>query len=255
MFFDTHCHLNSDELFIKKDQLIKEANENNVKMIVVPGYDYDSSKKVFELIKENNIFGAIGLQPEEITKDNIDGVFNLFSLIPDNPKIVAIGEIGLDYYWEKDKAKQEIQKQVFIKQIEVANKYKLPIIVHSRDAINDTLMILRKHKPLYGGIMHCYSGPKEMMNDFINLGMYISLGGPVTFKNARTPKDVAANIDLNYLLIETDSPYLTPVPNRGKRNEPSNVVYTAKKIMEERGLDEETFLAQINKNYDELFKL
>ena len=110
MFFDTHCHLNSEELFIKKDELIKEANENNVKMIVVPGYDYDSSKKVFELIKEKNIFGAIGLQPEEITKDNIDGAFSLFSLIPDNPKIVAIGEIGLDYYWEKDKAKQEIQK-------------------------------------------------------------------------------------------------------------------------------------------------
>ena len=105
MFFDTHCHLNSDELFIKKDELIKEAHDNNVKMIVVPGYDYDSSKKVFELIKEKNVFGAIGLQPEEITKDNIEGIFNLFSLIPDNPKIVAIGEIGLDYYWEKDKAK------------------------------------------------------------------------------------------------------------------------------------------------------
>lgn len=255
MFFDTHCHLNSEELFIKKDELIKEANENNVKMIVVPGYDYDSSKKVFELIKEKNIFGAIGLQPEEITKENIDGVFSLFSLIPDNPKIVAIGEIGLDYYWEKDKAKQEIQKQVFIKQIEIANKYKLPIIVHSRDALNDTLMILRKHKPLYGGIMHCYSGPKEMMNDFINLGMYISLGGPVTFKNARTPKEVALNIDLNYLLIETDSPYLTPHPYRGTQNAPKYVTLVAQEIANIRNEDISVIEKITTQNAMKVFKV
>ena len=144
---------------------------------------------------------------------------------------------------------------MFIKQIEVANKYKLPIIVHSRDAINDTLMILRTHKPLYGGIMHCYSGPKEMMNDFINLGMYISLGGPVTFKNARTTKDVATNIDLNYLLIETDSPYLTPHPYRGTENAPKYVTLVAQEIANIRNEDISVIEKITTKNAMKVFKV
>ena len=142
---------------------------------------------------------------------------------------------------------------MFIRQIKIANKLNKPVIVHSREALGDTYQILKDN--LCRGVLHCYSGSYELAKEFVKLGYYISIGGPVTFKNAKEPLEVAKNIPLDKLLIETDSPYLTPVPNRGKRNEPSNVVYTANKIMEERGLDEETFLAQINKNYDDLFKL
>ncbi len=230
MLFDSHCHLNSDELFFKYKELIKDAKNNGVEMILVPGYDFISSKRVFDIIKEKNIFGAIGLQPEEIEKTDIDALFKLFNEAKENKKIVAIGEIGLDYHWEKDEKKQELQKELFIKQIEIANKLKLPIIVHSRDAIQDTYNILNTHRPLMGGVMHCYSGPQEMVNSFIKLGMYISLGGPVTFKNAHIPKLVAQAVDLNYLLIETDAPYLAPHPLRGTQNSPSNISFVATEI-------------------------
>lgn len=230
MIFDTHCHLNSDELYENHKEIIKSANEKGVNLILVPGYDDISSMRVFNLVKEKNIYGAIGIQPEEIKHTNIDKMLELFSLCKDNKKIVAIGEIGLDYYWEKDEGTKNKQKEIFIKQIEIANELGLPIIVHSRDALKDTLDILKEHRPLKGGVVHCYSGPKEMIYDFISLGMYISLGGPVTFKNAKTPKEVAKEIDLNYLLVETDSPYLAPHPLRGTQNVPGNVPLVVEEI-------------------------
>lgn len=253
MLFDTHCHLNSDELYPKYKELIKEAKDSGVELIIVPGYDLLSSQRVLELIKEVSIYGAIGLQPEEIDKTDVNALFDLFKTVKDNKKIVAIGEIGLDYYWEKDENKKQVQRELFIKQIEIANELKLPIIVHSRDALQDTYEILKCHQPIMGGVMHCYSGPKEMVNEFIKLGMYISLGGPVTFKNARVPKEVATSIDINYLLIETDSPYLSPHPLRGTENKPSNVKLVGEEIARLRNMELDDLEAITLKNATKLF--
>lgn len=253
MLFDSHCHLNSDELYVKYPEIIKDAKENGVEIIVVPGYDYESSLRVFDVVQEKNIYGAIGLQPEEISHTNIEEMLSLLEKTKENNKIVAIGEIGLDYYWEKDENNKKIQRELFIKQIEIANNLELPIIVHSRDALLDTLNILKEHRPVKGGVMHCYSGSKEMVNEFIKLGMYISLGGPVTFKNARVPKEVASSIDLNYLLIETDSPYLAPHPYRGTENKPSNVRIVANAIAELRNMKVKDLEDITFKNASELF--
>lgn len=255
MLFDSHCHLNSDELFIKAKELIKKAEANNVKVIMVPGYDLESCNRIFELIKEKNIYGAIGIQPEEINDKNYQGVYKLFELIKDNSKIKAIGEIGLDYYWEKDENKKELQRKIFIEQIEIANELNLPVIVHCREALLDTYEILKSHRPKCGGVMHCYSGPKEMLKQFIDLGMYISLGGPVTFKNARVAKEVAKEIDINYLLIETDSPYLTPHPFRGTQNEPSNVALVAKEIAMIKGMEIKEIEKKTFENACHLFRI
>ena len=164
-------------------------------------------------------------------------------------KCDAVGEIGLDYHWYKDT--KEKQKELFIKQIKIANDLNKPIIVHAREALADTYEILKKYP--CRGVLHCYSGSSELAKEFVKLGYYISIGGPITFKNTKEPLEVVKSVPLDKLLIETDSPYLTPVPNRGKRNEPSNVVYTATKIMDTIGVDKETFLKQINVNYDSLF--
>lgn len=255
MIFDTHCHLNSDELYENIEEIIKRAKNVGVDFIMVPSYDYESNLKVFELIKREGIYGAIGLQPEEIDKPDSLKIFDLFARIKAFPKIKAIGEIGLDFYWEKDPAKQEKQKEIFIKQISIANELGLPIIVHSRDALNETYQILKKHKPIYGGIMHCYSGPKEMLKDFIDLGMLISLGGPTTFKNAKTPKEVAKAIDLDKLLVETDAPYLAPHPLRGTRNEPANICLTIKEIASIKEISEEDIIKHTYENACRIFKI
>ena len=163
---------------------------------------------------------------------------------------MAIGEIGLDYYWEKDNHKS--QQELFIKQIELAEKLNKPIIVHSRDALQDTFDIMKNYK--VKGVLHSYSGSIEMAKEFTKLGYYISLAGPVTFKNAVKPKEVATLVDIDKLLIETDCPYLTPVPFRGKRNEPMYVKHTGKYIAQLRNMDEKDLQKQLCVNYDNLFK-
>lgn len=253
MIFDTHCHLNSEDLYEYADELIESARKKGVSAIMVPGYDYDSCLKVFELIKKNHIYGAIGLQPEEIFKTNFEDFFPLFAKAKSENKIKAIGEIGLDYYWEKDEKKREKQREIFIKQIQIANEMHLPIIVHSREAINDTYKILKEHKPLCGGIMHCYSGPAEMVKQFTDVGMYISLGGPVTFKNAKTPKEVAKIVSIDNLLVETDAPYLAPHPLRGTQNKPENIVLVLKIIEEIRQCPFEYICEQTYKNACKIF--
>lgn len=168
-----------------------------------------------------------------------------------NENVTAVGEIGLDYYWDKDNHPQ--QQAAFIRQIELANRVNKPILVHSRDAINDTLTLLREHPAARRGIIHCFSSSREMAREFVKLGYTIGLGGPVTFKNAKTPKEVAADVDLAHLQIETDCPYLTPVPYRGKRNEPMYLPLTAKTILELRGMEEETLKQSLWDNYQALF--
>lgn len=232
---DTHCHLFKDD-YEDIEDVIKKMGNN---IMIVSGTNDLDNLEVIELCdKYPNIYGTIGIHPTEIksiTKDS-------FKIIEDNlnnPKIVGIGEIGLDYYWSKEN--KEVQKEVFISQIELARKYKKCIVVHSREALNDTYEILKNYKDVKVDI-HCFSSSLEMANNFINLGCKLGIGGVLTFKNNIKLKDVVSKIDLKHILLETDSPYLTPEPNRGKRNEPYNIIYIAEKIAELKGISTDEVL-------------
>lgn len=254
VLFDTHCHLNNDDLYNSIDQIILNAKSNNVKYFLVVGYDKQSSLRAIELAtKYDFIYAAIGFHPTEIdvSEEDFDEVMSLLK----HPKVVALGEIGLDYYWVEDKTQQEKQKQYFIKQIKIANEHHLPICVHDREAFEDCLNILKQHTPIYGGVMHCYSGPADKINELIKLGMYISLGGPVTFLNGKKPKESAHSTPLDRLLIETDSPYLSPHPFRGKQNEPANVLLVAKEIALIKALSVEEIGKITTENASKLFHI
>ena len=251
---DTHCHLNDEQLYQDLDNVISRALQTGVDKMIVIGWDKASSELAIKLAEQYPfIYACVGFHPENL--DGIDEktlyeVLNLSS----HPKVVGIGEIGLDYHWEKDPTKREIQKEFFIKQIEYANKVGLPISVHNREAFQDTLNILKEHKPI-GGVMHCYAGSVENIHDIINLNMYIGLGGPVTFKNAKTPKEVAAEVPLERLVLETDSPYLSPHPLRGTVNEPSNIILIADEIANLRNMSKKHLLEVVYDNSCKLFNL
>ena len=218
MIIDSHVHLNDEELFPRIEEIIERAKSNGVKAFICIGYDRESSELAIEIASMyKEVYSAIGIHPSAAKHYNKSDLEWLEANIK-NEKVVAIGEIGLDYYW--DKSNEIKQKELFISQIELANNNNLPIVVHMRDATNDTFEIIKdkKRKDLQG-VMHCYSGPTEYVDKFIDLNMYISLAGPVTFKNARIPKEVAKIIPLTKLLVETDAPYLAPMPHRGKIND------------------------------------
>ena len=226
MFFNTHTHLNSEQLYDQRDEYIKKAIDNGVSQLVVAGYDLESSKKAVSIAHEYPfIYATVGISPNDCKNTTDEDLSEIEELLKDS-KVVALGEIGLDYYW--DETPRDKQKDVFLKQIQIAKQLNKPVVIHSRDAYEDTYDILKEAK--HFGIMHCYSGSLEMARRYIEIGFEISLAGPVTFKNAKVPKSVAQNIDINHLMIETDCPYLTPHPFRGKQNEPANVVYIAKEI-------------------------
>lgn len=247
-YLDSHCHINDESYLEDLDEVLDRMLLNKVNKAMLVCVSLDDYQRTLNIKKEGIEFKkAIGVYPEYTDMD-LDTFNKYVELMK---QCDAVGEIGLDYHWYKDTKDKQIE--LFIRQIEIANKLNKPVIIHAREALGDTYQILKEHR--CNAVLHCYSGSYELAKEFIKLGYYISIGGPVTFKNAKEPIEVAKNIPLDRLLIETDSPYLTPVPNRGKRNEPSNVVYTAKKIMEIRGIDEESFLNQINKNYDSLFNI
>ena len=231
MIFDTHCHLNHDELYERIDEVIEDAKKTGVQKFLVVGYDKLTSLRAIEIANQYDCcYAAIGFHPTEIFDLSEEDYEEVMSNV-DNPKVVAIGEIGLDYHWIKDLNQRELQKQYFIRQIEFANEHHLPICVHNRDSNEDCFTILKEHRPLFGAIMHCYSGSVEMMHELVKFDkFYISLGGPVTFTNAKTPKAVAEEVPLERLLIETDSPYLTPHPHRGEKNEPKYICLVEEEI-------------------------
>ena len=251
---DTHCHLNDEQLYQDLDNVISRALQTGVEKMIVIGWDKASSELAIKLAEQYPfIYACVGFHPENldgVDEKTLHEVLNL-SL---HPKVVGIGEIGLDYHWEKDPTKREIQKEFFIKQIEYANKVGLPISVHNREAFQDTLNILKEHKPI-GGVMHCYAGSVENIHDIINLNMYIGLGGPVTFKNAKTPKEVATEVPLERLVLETDSPYLSPHPLRGTVNEPSNIILIADEIANLRNMSKKHLLEVVYDNSCKLFNL
>jgi len=249
-YLDSHCHINDVESY--KDDL-NEVLEKMVSNDVLKCLIISLNPKEYEIASsishpQIKFKKSIGIYPEDIHKYK-DEELNRFYEIMKQDDCCAIGEIGLDYHWCPDT--KDDQKKWFIKQIEIANKLNKPIIVHSRDAIQDTFDILKEHP--CKGVIHCYSSSAELAKEFVKLGYYISLAGTCTWKNAKEPLEVIKVVPLNKLLIETDSPYLTPAPNRGKRNDPSNVIYVGKKIMEIKGISEEELTKQINENYDTLF--
>lgn len=252
MLFDTHAHLNAEEYKDDLDEVISRAQEAGVTNMVVVGFDRPTIERAMELVDQYNfLYASVGWHPVDaidMTEEDLIWIEELAS----HPKVVALGEMGLDYHW--DKSPKDIQKEVFRKQIRLAKKVKLPIIIHNREATADILEILKEENAEeVGGIMHCFSGSPEVARECVNMNFYISLGGPVTFKNAKKPKDVAAEVPLDKLLIETDCPYLTPHPFRGKRNEPGYVKLVAEQIAEIKGLSYEEVAAATTKNAKKFF--
>jgi len=239
MYFDTHAHIDDERFDEDREALLKELPSRGISLVINPGADLVSSQKAVELAESfSYVYAAVGVHPHEAGAMKDEDLELLAKMATEHPKVVAIGEIGLDYYY--DFSPRDLQKKRFIEQIELASSLNLPIIIHDRDAHGDVLDILKDRKNmLTGGVMHCYSGSWEMAELLLDLGFYIALGGTVTFKNAKRPVEVAEKIPLDRLLIETDSPYLAPVPFRGKRNDPSYVKIVAEKIGEIRDLSGE----------------
>ena len=255
MIFDTHCHLNSEELLSRIDEVLESAHKVGVDKFLVVGWNKESSLKAIELAHQyEGVYAAIGFHPTDI-----DGVsdedYNEVMRHVNDPKVVAIGEIGLDYHWVKDPIQREKQKEWFIKQIEFSNLHKKPISIHNREAFEDCLKILKEHKPEYSGVMHCYSGSVELLDDVLKLGLYIGLDGPLTFTNAKTPKEVCEQVPLDRLLVETDSPYLSPHPLRGTVNEPKNIALVVDEIARLKGLSKKHILDVIYQNSCKLFNV
>ena len=231
MLVDTHCHI-FREYYDDIDEVVMRARDAGVTMLIVNGIDRRTNEEVLELVKKYDIvYGALGFQPE-VAESVIDDDFRFIEEHINDDKIVAVGEIGLDYHYDVDKEKQ---KNVFKRQLEIAKKYNKPVIVHSRECIQDTYDILKVSS--VKGIMHCYSGSVEMAREFCKIGFYLGIGGIVTFKNAVKLVDVIKDVGLEYIVLETDSPYLSPEPYRGKRNEPINVGVILQKICALKGLD------------------
>ena len=255
MIFDTHCHLNDEKLLQNVDEIIENARNVGVNRFLVVGWDKESSITAIKLAEQyDDVYAAIGFHPENIF-DATEEDFQETMKYIDHPKVVAVGEIGLDYYWTKDPIKKELQKEWFIKQIDFANEHHKPISIHNRDAFLDCLSILKEHRPQYSGVMHCYSGSVELLKDVLDLGLYIGLGGPLTFLNAKTPKEVCEVVPLERLVVETDCPYLSPHPLRGTVNEPKNVVLVVDEVTRLKGLSKKHILDVIYNNSNRLFGL
>lgn len=254
MFIDTHVHLNAEQFNEDIEETIERARKQQVEKMVVVGFDRPTIKRALELAEAYPfIYAVVGWHPVDAidcTEEDLAWIEELAA----HPKVVGIGETGLDYHW--DKSPKDIQQEVFRKQIHLAKRVKLPIVIHNRDATEDVLRILREeHAEEIGGVMHCFSGSVESAKESIALNFMISLGGPVTFKNAKKPKQVAEEIDLGHLMIETDAPYLAPHPYRGKRNEPSYVPLVAEEIARLKGLPVEKVAEETTRNAINFFKL
>lgn len=255
MLIDTHVHLNADQYEGEVDAVIERAKENGVEKFVVIGFDRKTIERTMELIESyDEVYGVIGWHPVDAidcTDEDLEWIESLSS----HEKIVAIGEIGLDYHW--DKSPKDIQKEVFIKQIELAKRMNLPIVIHNRDADEDTIDILESHDAKsVGGIMHSFhNGTDEQIDRVLNMGFYVSLAGVITFKNVKRPKEVAQYVPLDRLLVETDAPYLTPHPFRGKRNEPKLVRLVAEEIAQLRGISVEEVEKATTENAKRIYNI
>lgn len=248
--FDTHSHYDDEKFDADREELLSSLNESGVCGVIDCGCDKNSSLKAIELSEKYGfVFAAIGIHPHEAAEAG-EGDLEELKALCSKEKVVAVGEIGLDYHY--DFSPRDVQLELFEKQLILANELDLPVIVHDREAHEDTLNLLKKHRPK--GVVHCFSGSAESAKEVLRLGMYIGLGGAVTFKNAKKPLEVAAVVPKDRLLLETDCPYMAPVPLRGSRCDSSMIAYTAEKLAEVLSCDAQTLIDRCRENAKALFK-
>lgn len=253
MFIDSHAHLDDKRFDADRDRIIKSLKDNKVDYVFNIGADLKTSEASVALAnKYDNIYAVVGVHPHAAKEVDLKTIERLRTLSQER-KVIAIGEIGLDYYY--DNSPRDIQVKWFKEQIELAKEVDLPIVIHTRDAAQETFDILKVHAKDHPVIMHCYSGSVEMAEEYVKLGYYISLAGPLTFKNARVPREVVEKIPMDRLLIETDCPYLTPTPYRGKRNEPMFVRYVAEAMAEIKGISIEDVGRITTENVKKAFRM
>ena len=253
MIFDTHAHYDDRQFEEDRAELLGSMQEQGVGMIVDAGSDIASWDKIGQLTEQYSfIYGAIGVHPDEVGELDEEKMQRMEKLLS-GEKMVAVGEIGLDYYWDKEK--RDLQKKWFIRQLELARQLDLPVIIHSREAAADTMEIMKQHAKGLDGVIHCFSYSLEQAKEYVNMGFYLGIGGVVTFKNAKKLKEVVGKIPLESLVLETDSPYLAPVPNRGKRNSSLNLVYVAEEIAALKGVSYEEVVRQTTENAKKLYRL
>lgn len=255
IFVDTHTHVNSHKFDDDRAETIARAKEAGVTRIINMGDTMDSSAACVALTEEyDGVFAAVGIHPEEAYELG-EADDERLAAWAKRDKVVAIGEIGLDYYWEKDAEKRALQQRIFIRQLALARELDLPVCIHDRDAHGDTLAILKKEGKGNRGVLHCYSGSLEMAEELVRMGWYLGIDGPLTYKNAAKLPEIVQRLPLERLLIETDAPYLTPMPHRGGRNEPAYVRLVAEKIAELRGISLAEVARQTTANAEEIYAI
>ena len=254
MIFETHAHYDDDQFDEDREQLLEKIHQSGVGPIINVGASIESTKTTLELARTHDfIYAAVGVHPSDIECLN-EETFAWLREQTSWEKTVAVGEIGLDYYWDKEEAVQEKQRYWFARQLQLARETKLPVIIHSRDAAADTLQVMKEaHAEEIPGVIHCYSYTKEMALEFIRMGYYIGVGGVVTFKNARKLVETVEAIPLDRILLETDCPYMAPVPHRGKRCDSSMLIHTAERMAEIKGISTEEMIDIAKKNAERLF--
>ena len=256
-YFDTHAHYDDDKFNEDREAVIEKIFNAGVTKCINMGCDIESSKKAIEIATNHDfIYAAVGLHPEEIPQSEEElwkTILQIKNLAVQNKKVVAIGEIGLDYYWNKET--KELQKQAFIKQIELANELRVPVSIHTRDAIDDMISIIRNYKIENSGVLHCCPFNRELVKHGVDNGLYIGFGGTSTFKNSKNAKEIVNMIPDDRILIETDSPYLSPEPKRGTRNDSSNLHYIVEKLAEYKNIDPEKMAKLTYENATRLFRI
>ena len=255
-FIDTHCHLNDEKFSADLDEVVKRAKNFGVNRIINFGDTLKSSAQVVKLAETfDGMYAGVGVHPEEIENfDENKSVEKIVELAA-NKKVVAIGEIGLDYYWEKNSDIRLAQQKIFVRQLDIARQLNLPVCIHERDAHGDALKILKSEGKNLRGVLHCFSGSLEMAREVWKLGWLIGIDGPLTFKNSAKLPEIVKAAPREMILLETDAPYLAPMPNRGKRNEPAYLVDVAKKLAELRGEELEDVAAYTTENAERLYEI
>lgn len=250
MMIDTHCHLNIEEFEDDYKDVIKRAKDHGVKQMIVIGIDPISNQKAIEIAESYDfIYATVGIHPGVVDDFGLDGLKALLR----HEKVVALGEIGLDFYWKDDNKNRQIE--IFKKQLDMAVSLGLPVVIHTRNSFSETYEIVKPYQGKIKGVFHCFSSNLEDAKKAVDLGFYVGIDGPVTFKNAKDIKEIAKEIALESILIETDSPYLSPHPFRGKRNEPSRLIHIAKAIADIKHISVDKVIKQTSINAKHLFKL
>ena len=253
MIFDSHAHYDSSQFDEDRAELLNSMQENGVGIIVNVCADWDSVTEVVDLVQSYPfMYAAVGMHPDEVG-DLDEGRFEFLKAQCKKEKVVAVGEIGLDYYWDNES--HDIQKKWFVRQLDLARELGLPVIIHSRDAAEDTLKIMKEHAQGLRGVIHCFSYSKELAEEYVKMGFHIGIGGVVTFKNGKKLKEVAEIVPLERILLETDCPYLAPEPYRGKRNSSLYIPHIAQAIADIKGISYEEVVAQTERNAKMLFRI